>query len=245
MDTDKIQKKYKKSLIFSSILLFALSVFTHQYTDIVFYRLTGVLSIITFFGILFLIHRSRISYMLSYFLVANIISSVLFIWFENDSAPVLIVAIYIISLLTLILYLLPKLKGVVLKARDLIIYFILILSSSYLFYSLIYKVYALDPQPSNGYYISLILYAFFLITLTVITLLYNHKKKSKATLMFVFFWLLYVFSNILYVLGYYQIVFSIPCIYLSRLLFIAALSTLVYYTVLNEKEKPRDNIRYL
>lgn len=111
--------------------------------------------------------------------------------------------------------------------------------NAFLLYQLIQMIREIGYN--NTQYIAVLVSSVVFIFLCFMALLYNYTNGTKASLLFLVFLFLLIFSDVFRAIGYYDFAFGDAAVYVARLLLIIATACLIHYSVVNDREKPKKN----
>jgi hypothetical protein len=157
-------------------------------------------------------------------------------WFEQANFRILIIVLSAISVIVLAVYLSPKIKKTALSRRFWIQAGLLTVLNAFLLYQFIEMI--LVDEEMKGVFSVMILYALLVVFISLLVLVYNKIQSSRASMAFTMSWFTLVVSEILRAAGYYEVGFDEVLVHSGQILFIVSNALLVYYTIVNESEKP-------
>ena len=226
------------------IILFTISVLVRVYDETtLYYRgMRGVVSVV-YFVFLILINKKNTSTLLSVFLLVYALSSFLTVWYEIGILATLSLGLNFVALLALIFYMPPKVQFKNINIFFAIIFIIFLLVIGFLLFGLVDMI--KDFSLNSAHYGFMLLVALNSAILCFLTIIYNHQKSSKGSLIFTIFVVLLVFSEVFRAIAYYDLGYGVYGVYLARILLIMSNALLIHYTVINEGEKIDNAPRYL
>ncbi|MFT5231205.1 MAG: hypothetical protein ACI9KI_001840 [Patiriisocius sp.] len=230
------KKNYVSSLILVGACLFLLGYYFKRTDQLDFYRITRGITSFSFLTYVLLIHKGRSSSLISYYLLLCGIIGLFGLWFEQANFRILIIVLSAISIIVLAVYLSPKIKKKPLSPRFLILTGLLTVLNAFLLYHFIEMI--LVDEEMKGVFSVMILYALLVVFISLLVLVYNKIKSSRASMVFTMSWFALVVSEILRAAGYYEVGFDEVLVHTGQILFIVSNALLVYYTIVNESEKP-------
>ena len=230
------KKNYISSLIIVCVCLFLLGYYFKTTDQLDFYRVTRGITSFSFLTFILCIHKGRSSSLVSYYLLLCSIIGLFGMWFEQANFRILIIVLSAISLIVLAVYLSPKIKKKPLSRRFLILVGLFTVLNALLLHQFIEMI--LVEEEMNGVFSVMILYALLVVFISLLVLVYNKIKSSRASMVFTMSWFTLVVSEILRAAGYYEVGFNEVLVHSGQILFIASNALLVYYTIVNESEKP-------
>ncbi len=229
-----LHKNYKAIVTFFGLAFLVGSIYIHTTGDFFWYRTSRGIIIFFFLGLLVYYQSKKINRALVYFLLLYGLSSVLTIWYENVISATWAMALSFLSYIVLLACLIPKVSFKKMTPLFLAIFLVTVVINGYLLYRLILMI--KNVALSEIHYLFILLGAMALAVLGFISLLYNHKYSSRATLIFTFFVFSLIFSEVFRSIGYYDfIVYANISVYIARGLLIVALSMLLNYTIARKK----------
>ncbi|GAB5400526.1 MAG: hypothetical protein Aureis2KO_21110 [Aureisphaera sp.] len=226
-------KNYKAIITVLGIIFLIVSIYIHTTGDFYTYRMSRGIIIFAFLALLIYYKTKGVSRVMVAFLMVYGLSSILTIWYENNTSATWAMLLSFVSYIILIVSLIPKVNLKKMNAALLILFIILIGINGFLLFELVAIIKAFTL--SGLHYIFILLGAMSLTLLGFLALLFNHNYSNKATLMFTFFVFLLIFSEVFRSLGYYDIAYGDIAVYIARALLIAALSMLLNYAISDKK----------
>ena len=151
------------------------------------------------------------------------------IWYEVEIAAILTLVLNTLAYISLIMALLPK-TSFNMNVSFKVIFILLVLVNGYLLYLLIDMI--RDIGLDNLTYALMLISTFTIVTLGFLALLYNHTFGSKVSMVFCVFVFGIIFAEVFRAIGYYNFGYGDAAVYLARILLIASLGSLVYFSML-------------
>ena len=227
------RKNYRAVLTISALLLLVISIVVHLQADYSFYRLLRAVSCFTFLGFLFLFKGKNTPTLMALFLMLYGASSVLTIWYENSSAAILALALNFIAYMCLIVAVAPNASFKKMNGYFIALFLILVLFCGYLLVEFIRMIN--ESNLNSTVYFLMLLIALTLVALAFLSLTYNYNYSTKPSMIFTGFVFVLIFSEVFRVSGYYDFALGDIAVYISRGLFLIAMSLLVHFVMQDKK----------
>ncbi len=228
-------KNYKVGLVVLSIIFIALSIILHLNENYFWYRLVrGIFcGIILIF--LLMVQGKNVQKWIVGFLIFNGASCITMAWFEDKLMASATMVLAFISYMMFFFYIIPKVKISHFTKTFSLLFILLLLFNGYLFIQFIEAMrdLTLSETQHNFTLISGItgsLLGFF-------ALYQNHIFNTQQSMTFMFVVIMLIFSGIFRGIGYYDLIVGNIFVYLSRILYVLALSVLFHLSVLDLKTK--------
>ncbi len=226
-------KKYTITFVVFATLLLLLSIFVHQTGDFQWYRAIRGLICFSYLFLLLYLKKSKANRILVFFLCLYGVSSFLTIWYEQPWLATLSMALNFVSFVVLIAALFPKVSFKKMNVFFIAIFTLLVLLNAYLLYEFV--VMMRDFALGQLHYFLLLLGAMSLVVTGFMSLLYNHKFSSKATLVFTSFVFVLVFAEVFRAIAYYNFAYGDISVYVARALLLLGMSLIVYFDLIPKK----------
>jgi hypothetical protein len=172
--------------------------------------------------------------LLSLFLLFYGVSSFATIWYENNVVATLAMGLNFIAYIFLIVAVLPKVHFKKMNTPLTIVFLLLVIINGYLLYEFIQMI--KDFTLSKSHYLITLIGAMSLVLLGFLALLYNYIYSTKPTLIFTFFVMSIIFSEIFRATAYYEFAYGNIAVYTARALLLIGLSLMVHYEMAAKKE---------
>jgi len=192
--------------------------------------------------IILIFQKRKINIFLLAFIFFYTASSFSTIWYENEYLATLSMGLNSLSFLSLIVYVIPKIKDIKIDFFVISSFTLIGLILSYLGYQFVFSF--KEFTLSNLHYFFIILNVFFIVIITFLGILYNHKLSSKISLLFMGFVIALLFAEVFRGIAYYNLLNENISVHISRGLFIISMAIFSIYALLNNKEN-EENIQYI
>lgn len=224
-----LDKNYKRVVTILGIVFLLVSIYIHTTGDYFWYRISRGIIIFFFLGLLLYFKSGKANRVLLIFLIFYGASSLFTIWYENVTCATWAMILNFVAYIILVVALISKVNFRKMNSLFVAVFAILIAVNGYLLYELVMMI--KDLALSNLHYIFILLGAMCLAVVGFLSLLYNHKYSSKASLLFTFFVFSLVFGEVFRSIGYYDFAYGDISVYIARGLLIVALSMLLNHAI--------------
>lgn len=230
-----IRHKYDRLLWWLGLLLFVGSLVVYKLDESLMYRLLRPAIGIIYLAVLLSFHKRRTHPLMTLFLVVFNISSLCSIWYEVNWSATACMALNFLAYSILVIGIWPKIHFK--KLGTMIILGMIAVSA--IIGLLLYKFMALiEPNAlSEVHFICTWLNALALFMLGIVVFIYNHEYNTKASLSFIFFVVITIFSETFRGIGYYEFAFTEFALHMEKALMILSLSLLIHYSFVEKTDQ--------
>lgn len=251
MKTNIFHKNYKTLTVVLALILFGLGLIAFysltikqgDVSNFMAYRFMRAVVCFTYLTIIFLFQKKESNPLLISFLALYGTSSLLAIWYENNTLATLAMGLNVIAFLSLIRAILPKVEIFKFDWFHILSFLIMMIFNGFLGYQFIimFKEFTL----SNLHFTFIVLNTLGIVFVSYLGILFNHKYSSKNTLIFTGFVFLLLFTEVFRGIAYYDMAYGDFSAHIARALLIISLSLLIHYTFLVKKDKELLNNSFL
>ncbi|MBE9489813.1 MAG: hypothetical protein IMY67_05930 [Bacteroidetes bacterium] len=242
MKTNIFHKYYKFFIVLLGVLLFTASIITLTISNFLLYRFLRGFICFVFLGLIILFQKKESNPLLLMFLVLYGASSLLTIWYENNSMATLSMGLNVLSFVALIRAILPKVSSIKINSFFIVSFAVMILLNGFLGYQLIAMFKGMTL--SKIHFIFIVLNTLGIVFISFLGLIYNHRYSTKSSLIFVSFILLLLFSEVFRGIAYYELAYGDYSAHIARGLLIISLALLMHYSFLKKNDDELLNARF-